>query len=63
VFVVLEGTVRFIVGDADMVASSRQVVIGPPNVAHRFEIEGDGPARLVNIHPTGVFQTDWIPPV
>lgn len=60
VFVVVDGTVRFYVGDEESVVTGGTVVIGPANVPHRFQVEGDGPARLVNIHSSARFQTTWL---
>jgi quercetin dioxygenase-like cupin family protein len=59
-FVVVEGTVRFVVGDDEIVATGGMVVIGPAHVPHRFTIEGQGRARLVNIHSSPSFQTTWL---
>jgi quercetin dioxygenase-like cupin family protein len=59
VFVVLQGNVRFTVGDQQLLASSGHAVIGPPNTRHRFENAGDSVARLLNIHPSSTFRTEW----
>lgn len=60
VFVVLEGSVTFIVGDETVVASAGDTVVGPANVPHRFVNTGPGVLRQIDIHATGNILTEWL---
>jgi len=51
VFIVLEGSVTFTVGDT---------VVGPANVPHRFVNNGPGVLRQIDIHATGNILTEWL---
>ncbi|MBB93537.1 MAG: cupin [Rhodobacteraceae bacterium] len=49
-FVVLEGKVRFFVGDQVIDAVAGEVVFGPRAVPHRFENLGPGRMQTLDIH-------------
>jgi quercetin dioxygenase-like cupin family protein len=49
-FVVIEGAVRFTVGEQVLDASAGDVVVVPPQTAHGFTNVGEGPMLSVNIH-------------
>jgi quercetin dioxygenase-like cupin family protein len=59
IFVVLEGTATYTVGEATIEASAGQIVVAPAGVPHKFVNSGGGPLRRVDIHPSArVLQTD-----
>lgn len=60
VFIVLEGSVTFTVGDETVVASAGDTVVGPANVPHRFVNNGPGVLRQIDIHATGNILTEWL---
>jgi mannose-6-phosphate isomerase-like protein (cupin superfamily) len=60
IFIVLEGQARFTVGTDTVEASSGQIVIVRPGVAHRFINSGPGRLRQIDIHPSGHFATEWL---
>jgi mannose-6-phosphate isomerase-like protein (cupin superfamily) len=49
-FIVIEGQVRFFVGDAIVDASAGDVVLGPAGVPHKFKNLGPGRLQTVDIH-------------
>lgn len=58
-WVVLEGDVTFIVGDARIAATAGDTVTGPAFVPHKFANTGTGTMRLIGIHASAVIiQTD-----
>jgi quercetin dioxygenase-like cupin family protein len=60
IFVVQEGELTFVVGDATIEASGGQVVIAPAGTAHKFVNSGTGWARHVDIHTDRRMITDWL---
>ena len=60
VFVVESGEATFQLGDDIVVVPKGHVVVGPPNVAHGFTNTGTGELRLVAIHGSSRFQTEWL---
>jgi mannose-6-phosphate isomerase-like protein (cupin superfamily) len=60
VFVTLEGQATFLVDGNEIVAGPDDVVIVPGETPHGFTNTGDGPLRMVNIHVSPVFNTDWL---
>jgi|tagenome__1003787_1003787.scaffolds.fasta_scaffold20520697_2 quercetin dioxygenase-like cupin family protein len=48
-FYILEGRVRFVVGDTDTVHGPGGFAHIPRSTAHSFEVLGDEPARVLNI--------------
>lgn len=59
VFLVQEGVAEFTAGDDRSRVEAGHVVVVPPDTPHRFENVGDGPLRMVSIHPSPTLcQTD-----
>jgi mannose-6-phosphate isomerase-like protein (cupin superfamily) len=58
VFVVQEGQARFFVGDDELDAGAGDVVIVPPEAAHRFVNGGAGRLRLVAIQAAPRLETE-----
>jgi quercetin dioxygenase-like cupin family protein len=55
-FYVLEGSVRFVVGDDDAVYGPGDFIRVPPGVAHSFETLGDAPLRTLSfVAPGGLW--------
>ena len=59
IFIVQEGQVTFMVGDATIDAAG-QIVIAPTNVPHKFINSGTTPLRQVDIHASPHFITTWL---
>lgn len=53
VFVIIEGQVRFTVGDDTLNATAGQIVIAPPGCPHAFVNAGSERSCHLDIHPTG----------
>ncbi len=60
VFIVLEGSVTFTVGDEIVQANAGDTVVGPANVPHAFVNSGAGPLRQIDIHVNADFTTEWL---
>jgi mannose-6-phosphate isomerase-like protein (cupin superfamily) len=60
VFVVLEGSATFTVGDETVKAVAGDVVVGPANVPHKFINDGPGILKQVDIHATDTILTEWL---
>jgi mannose-6-phosphate isomerase-like protein (cupin superfamily) len=60
VFVVQSGQATFRLGDDEVVVGCGHVVVGPPNVPHGFTNSGDGELRLIAVHGSGRFDTEWL---
>jgi quercetin dioxygenase-like cupin family protein len=55
-FYVLEGRVRFVVGETEEVAGPGGYVRVPPSTPHSFEVLGDEPARVLDlVAPAGLW--------
>ena len=37
-----------------------EIVVVPPEVPHRFLNTGDGPLRMITIHTSPQFATEWL---
>ena len=59
-WVVIEGSVTFQAGDETLTAERGDVVIVPPGMPHRFANDGPGRSRLVCIHASPRFETEWL---
>lgn len=59
-FVLVTGTVRFWVGDQDVVATGPSVQVAPAFTPHRFETLDRGPVRMVDVHASPRFITEWL---
>jgi quercetin dioxygenase-like cupin family protein len=60
VFIVQAGEATFRLGDEHVVVREGHVVVGPSNVAHGFTNTGSSELRIVAIHGSGRFITDWL---
>jgi mannose-6-phosphate isomerase-like protein (cupin superfamily) len=60
VFIVQEGRAAFTAGDEEREARGGEIVIVPPDTPHRFVNSGDGPLRLIAIHVSPRFVTEWL---
>ena len=60
VFVVLEGEADFTLGDERRVVRGGEVVVAPAGQPHGFTNSGDGQLRMVNIHVSPRFDTEWL---
>ncbi|HEV2237828.1 MAG TPA: cupin domain-containing protein [Ktedonobacterales bacterium] len=60
VFIVLEGSVTFTVGNDQVAGAAGQVVVVPPNTPHKFINSGTGPLRQIDIHASDHFITEWL---
>jgi len=60
VFITLEGEATFMVDGREIVATPREIVIVPADTPHGFTNSGEGPLRMVNIHVSPSFSTDWL---
>lgn len=59
-WVVEEGTVTFQAGEERFQASAGDVVIVPPGVPHKFANDGPGRSKMVCIHASPSFRTEWL---
>ena len=59
-WVVNEGNISFQAGDNQFEAGPGDIVIVPPETPHKFINNGSSPARLVCIHASPTFVTDWL---
>ena len=59
-WVVVDGTLTFTAGDEELAAAPGDIVVVPPGVPHRFRNDGPGRSRLVCIHSSPTFQTEWL---
>jgi quercetin dioxygenase-like cupin family protein len=59
-WVVQEGTVTFQLGDERHQAKPGDIVIAPPGAPHKFTNQGPGPSKLVCIHASPTFETEWL---
>ena len=60
VFIVESGEATFQLGGDTIVVTEGHVVVGPPNVAHGFTNSGTAELRLVAIHGSSRFKTEWL---
>jgi quercetin dioxygenase-like cupin family protein len=60
VFVVLEGDAEFTAGDAKVRATAGESIVVPPNTPHLFVNTGEDRLRLVAIHVSPAFDTEWL---
>jgi quercetin dioxygenase-like cupin family protein len=60
VFVVLEGDVEFTAGDEHVRATAGESLVVPPDTPHLFVNAGEGRLRLVAIHVSPSFDTEWL---
>lgn len=60
IFILQEGQATFTAGDEQREARAGEIVVVPPDTPHRFVNTGDGPLRLISIHPSSRFVTEWL---
>lgn len=60
VFIVREGTATFTVDGEEVEAGSGRVVVVPAGAAHGFANNGEGPLKLVSIHPRDHVEQEWL---
>jgi mannose-6-phosphate isomerase-like protein (cupin superfamily) len=60
IFLVLEGTATYVVGDETFEVAPGQIAIVPAGMPHRFVNSGTGPLRQVDIHANDRFVTEWL---
>jgi quercetin dioxygenase-like cupin family protein len=60
VFVVVDGTAEFTVGDEQVTVPAGNMIMAPPETPHRFEGAGDDTLRVVSVHPSGEVQQTWL---
>jgi quercetin dioxygenase-like cupin family protein len=59
-WVVIEGILTFQAGEDRFKAGSGDIVIVPPGAPHKFTNDGPGRSRLVCIHASPTFSTEWL---
>ncbi|MFL5679994.1 MAG: cupin domain-containing protein [Chloroflexota bacterium] len=60
VFLLESGEGTFRVGDEEIVARGRQILVAPSGVAHGFTNTGTSELRLTAIHGAPRFVTEWL---
>ena len=60
VFVVLDGTAKFILGDEELIVESGHMTMAPPETPHGFEGVSDETLRVVSVHPQGKVEQTWL---
>lgn len=56
IFHVIEGKLRWIVGDRELTASAGQTIIAPKGVAHTYCVESKSGARFMTVTSNGDFE-------
>ena len=59
-WVVVEGNLTFHAGEEQFKAGPGDVVIVPPGAPHKFSNDGPGRSKLVCIHASPTFVTEWL---
>jgi quercetin dioxygenase-like cupin family protein len=59
-FVVQSGRARFELGGEPVEAAAGDVVVAPPETAHKFTVVGDERLRMVTVHASAGFETTWL---
>jgi len=59
-FVVLDGKVRFTLGEETLEATAGQIVVVPAGTLHKFVSTGAGRLRQISIHPAARMETEWL---
>ena len=60
IFIILEGTALFTIEGKVMEIGCGNIVIVPPDTAHKFINSGTGLLKQVDIHITDRFITNWL---
>lgn len=59
-WVVQEGHLTFQLGDTHVRVGPGDIVIAPPGAPHTFTNDGPGRSKLVCIHASPTFETEWL---
>ena len=59
-FIVLDGKVRFTLGEETLEATAGQIVVVPAGTPHKFVSTGAGRLRQISIHPAARMETEWL---
>ncbi len=59
-WVVEEGNLTFQLDEDQLVVGPGDIVIAPAQAAHKFQNDGPGACRLVCIHASPTFETEWL---
>lgn len=59
-FIVLDGQVRFTLGEETLEATAGQIVVVPAWTPHKFVSTGAGRLRQISIHPAVRMETEWL---
>jgi mannose-6-phosphate isomerase-like protein (cupin superfamily) len=59
-WVVIDGHLTFQAGEERLQAGPGDILIVPPNMPHKFTNTGSEPAKLVCIHASPSFVTEWL---
>jgi uncharacterized RmlC-like cupin family protein len=57
---VLDGKVRFALGEKTLEAMAGQIVVVPAGTPHKFVSTGSGRIRQISIHPAARMETEWL---
>jgi quercetin dioxygenase-like cupin family protein len=60
VFVVMDGTAKFTLGDEELIVESGHMTIAPPETPHGFEGAGGDTLRVVSVHPRAQVEQTWL---
>jgi mannose-6-phosphate isomerase-like protein (cupin superfamily) len=60
IFVVLDGTATFTVGDEEVAAAPEDILVVPPGTPHKFVNTGVERLRMTAIHHAPAFDTEWL---
>jgi mannose-6-phosphate isomerase-like protein (cupin superfamily) len=59
-WIVQEGRVQVWIGEETAEVSAGAIAVAPPNTPHRFKNIGQEVARLICIHASPTFNTEWL---
>lgn len=59
-WVVQEGNLTFQLGETCHTVGPGDIIIAPPGAAHKFTNDGPGRSKLVCIHASPTFSTEWL---
>jgi mannose-6-phosphate isomerase-like protein (cupin superfamily) len=59
-FLVQEGRATFTLGDEQRQVAAGEMAIAPAGEPHAFKNTGDGPLRMIDIHVSPRFDTEWL---
>jgi len=59
-FIVLDGKVRFTLGEETLEATAGQIIVVPAGTPHKFVSTGAGRLSQISIHPAVRMETEWL---